>query len=64
MLEELAKIAIRCTEHEQFNARCSVCHNIAGVREDMAALKKRRDELVKKLRSMLEEKKVVIIDLR
>jgi hypothetical protein len=64
MVEELAKVVIRCAEHEQFNARCSVCHNVAGVRGDMAALRKRRDELVKKLRAMLEEKKVVIIDVR
>jgi hypothetical protein len=64
MLEELVKVAIRCTDHEQFSARCSVCHNLAGVREDMAGLRKRRDELVKKLRAMLEEKKVVIIDVR
>jgi hypothetical protein len=64
MLEELAKVSIRCVEHEAFNARCSTCHNVAGVREDMAALKKRRDELVRKLRGLLEEKKVVIVDLR
>jgi hypothetical protein len=64
MFEELAKVAIRCGEHETFNTKCSTCHNVAGVREDMTALKKRRDEIVRRLKGLLTEKKVVIVDLR
>ena len=60
---KLAKVEIRCREHESFEPTCEHCRVLIQADQELLSLRTRRDTVFRKLKDCLSKRDLIIIDL-
>ena len=64
MWDELVKLHVRCAKHEAIDLRCGVCAALVRNGNALLKVKLQRDDLMKEIRALLENKKAIVTNFK